>query len=68
MRHPDRKNTKYADQNTKLFTLFCHAAIFVVNLRTFLAYNFQMRWRTKNDKYQVWMVIDDHNKDEEEPK
>ena len=49
VRHPNRKNTKYADQNTKLFTLFCRKARFVLNLRTFLAYNFQMRWRTKND-------------------
>ena len=32
---------KYADQNTKLFMLFCREAIFVVN---FLAYNFQMCW------------------------
>ena len=55
------RNTKYADQDTKsatkLFTLFCREAIFVVNLRTFLAYNCQMRWRTKNDKYQVWYSL-----------
>ena len=51
---PIEKDTKYADQNTKVFMLFCREASFVVNLRTFLAYNFQMRWRTKNDKYQVW--------------
>ena len=50
---PIEKNTKYADQNTKLFTLFCCEAIFVVDLCTFLAYNFQMRWCTKNEKYQV---------------
>ena len=46
MHHPDRENTKYAEQNTKLFTLFCREAIFVVNSRTLLVYNFQMRWRT----------------------
>ena len=38
----DNQNTKYANQNTKYanqkFTLFCREAIFVANLRTFLAY------------------------------
>ena len=37
----DNQNTKYANQNTKYadkkFTLFCRKAIFVANLRTFLA-------------------------------
>ena len=43
----DNQNTKYANQNTKYanqkFTLFCREAIFVANLRTFLAYNFQVK-------------------------
>ena len=52
------QNAKYAKQNTKCansikrvrqtnkywFTLFCRDAIFVANLRTFLAYN----WQAKN--------------------
>ena len=39
------------------FTLFCHEAIIVANLRTFPAYNLKfkkLRWRTKIDKLQVW--------------
>ena len=43
----DNQNTKYANQNTKYanqkFTLFCREAIFVANLRTFLAYFFQAK-------------------------
>ena len=50
------QNTKYAEQNTKLFRLFFHKAIFVMILCTFLVYNFQMCWCTKNDKYQVLEV------------
>ena len=55
------QNTKYANQSTKYanqkFTLFCREAIFVANLRTFLAYFFagqKVWWRTKKDKYEVW--------------
>ena len=65
------QNAKYAKQNTKCansikrvrqtnkywFTLFCRDAIFVANLRTFLAYLLQVKkiwWRTENDKYEVW--------------
>ena len=65
------QNAKYAKQNTKCansikrvrqtnkywFTLFCRDAIFVANLRTFLAYLLQAKkiwWRTENDKYEVW--------------
>ena len=43
----DNQNTKYANQNTKYanqkFTLFCREAIFVANLRTFLAYFLQAK-------------------------
>ena len=41
------QNTKYANQNTKYanqkITLFCREAIFVANLRTFLAYFLQAK-------------------------
>ena len=41
------QNSKYANQNNKYarywFTLFCREAIFVANLRTFLAYNLQAK-------------------------
>ena len=56
----NNQNTKYANQNTKYanqkFMLFCREAIFVANLRTFLAYFFagqKVWWRTKKDKYNV---------------
>ena len=43
----ENQNTKYANQNTKYanqkFTLFCREAIFVANLRTFLAYFLQAK-------------------------
>ena len=43
----DNQNTKYANQNTKYAnqksTLFCREAIFVANLRTFLAYFLQAK-------------------------
>ena len=42
-----KQNTKYANQNTKYanqkFMLFCREAIFVANLRTFLAYFLQAK-------------------------
>ena len=52
--HPNTEDTKYANQNSKYanqnskyaqyqFTLFCRDAIFVANLRTFLAYNLQAK-------------------------
>ena len=43
-------------QVNQKFTLFCREAIFVANLRTFLAYFFagqKVWWRTKKDKYNV---------------
>ena len=43
----NNQNTKYANQNTKYanqkITLFCREAIFVANLRTFLAYFLQAK-------------------------
>ena len=72
------QNAKYAKQNTKCansikrvrqtnkywFTLFCRDAIFVANLRTFLAYLLQAKkiwWRTENDKYEVCPSLLDIN-------
>ena len=45
--HLNAEDTKYANQNSKYaqfqFALFCCDAIFVANLRTFLAYNSQAK-------------------------
>ena len=60
----DNQNTKYANQNTKYanqkFTLFCREAIFVANLRTFLAYFLEAKKyggvpKRTNIRY-VWML------------
>ena len=69
----DNQNTKYANQNTKYanqkFTLFCREAIFVANLRTFLAYFLQakkyggvpkrtnIRYDKREEKYKRNIVV-----------
>ena len=47
MHHPDRENTKYAEQNTKLFTLFCR------EFTHFIGVQFSNALAYINDKCQV---------------
>ena len=53
----NNQNTKNANQNTKYtnqkFTLFCREAIFVANLRTFLAYLFAGQSMVAYQKGQI---------------
>ena len=55
------QNSKYAKQNSKYaqyqFTLFYRDAIFVANLRTFLAYNLQAKKGGGVQKKQIWGML-----------
>ena len=60
------QNTKYANQNATCvqyqITLFCCETIFVINLRTFLAYNFQAKTcggvqKITNMRYALYFVV-----------
>ena len=59
-----QQNIKYENQNTKYanqkFTLFCREAIFVANLRTFLAYFLEAKKyggvpKRTNIRYVSWL-------------